>query len=584
MFHPMAITVMLALGGALVLAVTLMPALCSLLLGGRVAEADNLFMRTLKRLYTPLLNLTWELRWIVIAVVLALLAVTGAMFVTLKQEFVPTLNEGSWTAMVYQPASTSLRTSLERCVKTQRYLLDHVPEITRTFARIGTSEVATDPMSPGEYDLYIFYKPQSEWRKENGLPVSRDRLAELVREELSQQVPEQTYDFAQPIQMRFNEMLEGTRADLSVKIFGLDFEVMEGIGRKVQGILEGIAGTENAQFETRGRVPALEIRVNRTALLKFNVGAAEVNAAIATAMAGHTAGMLIENERRREIVVRLPEELRNKTDAMKSLPVRTRDGGLVTLSQLADFAEVKQLDAIGREKGNRRVGINVDLASDVDAERYVKTVRERIAESIELPEGYRVEFGGQFEHLLEARERLMIVVPVSLILIFLLIHATFRSVTQTLIIYTGIPFAVTGGVFALWLRDMPFSITAAVGFIALSGVAVLNGVVLISCFNQLRDEGRDGAGIVHEGSLQRLRPVLITALVASLGFVPMAFSGGAGAEVQRPLATVVIGGILSSTFLTLFLLPVLYRWWWERGGPSGAAQVENNQRREEMEA
>lgn len=560
MFHPMAITVMLALGGALVLALTLMPALCSLVIRGRVAEGDNLFMRLVKRAYAPLLGFTWEMRWIVVAIVLALLAVTGAMFATLKQEFVPVLNEGSWTSMVYQPASTSLKTSLERCIKTQRYLIDHVPEVTRTFARIGTSEVATDPMSPGEYDLYIFYKPQSQWRKENGHPVSRDRLAALVREELGQQVPEQTYDFAQPIQMRFNEMLEGSRADLSVKIFGLDFDVMESIGRKVQGILEGLAGTENAQFETRGRVPALEIRVNRSALLKYNVGAAEVNAAIATAMAGHTAGMLIENERRREIVVRLPEDLRNKTEAMKILPVRTHDGGLVTLNQLAEFADVKQLDAIGREKGNRRVGINVDLASDVDAERYVKSVRSRIAESIDLPEGYRVEFGGQFEHLLDARERLLVVVPVSLIVIFLLIHATFHSMTQTIIIYTGIPFAITGGVFALWMRDMPFSITAAVGFIALSGVAVLNGVVLISCFNQLRDEGRTGADAVREGSLQRLRPVLMTALVASLGFVPMAFSGGAGAEVQRPLATVVIGGILSSTFLTLFLLPMFYRW------------------------
>ena len=564
MFHPMAITVMLALGGALVLALTLMPALCSLMLRGRVPEGDNFFMRAAKKAYAPLLALTWELRWVVIALVLALLAVTGAMFATLKQEFVPTLNEGSWTAMVYQPASTNLKTSMERCIKTQRYLLDKVPEVTRTFARIGTSEVATDPMSPGEYDLYIFYKPQSQWRKDkDGRPFSRDRLAALVREELGQEVPEQTYDFAQPIQMRFNEMLEGTRADLSVKIFGLDFNVMEGIGRKVQGILEGLAGTENAQFETRGRVPALEIRVNRAALLKFNVGAAEVNAAIATAMAGHTAGMLIEDERRREIVVRLPEDLRNKTEAMKILPVRTRDGGLVTLSQLAEFADVKQLDAIGREKGRRRVGINVDLASDVDAERYVKTVRSRIAESIDLPEGYRVEFGGQFEHLLEARERLLVVVPVALVLIFLLIHASFRSIAQTFIIYTGIPFAITGGVFALWLRDMPFSITAAVGFIALSGVAVLNGVVLISCFNQLRDEGRDGEEVVREGSLQRLRPVLITALVASLGFVPMAFSAGAGAEVQRPLATVVIGGILSSTFLTLFLLPMLYRWRWD---------------------
>jgi cobalt-zinc-cadmium resistance protein CzcA len=295
-------------------------------------------------------------------------------------------------------------------------------------------------------------------------------------------------------------------------------------------------------------------------MLKFNVEASEVNAAITTAMAGHTAGMLVENNRRRAIVVRLPENLRNDPEVMKALPVRTQDGSLITLGRLADFVEVPQVDAIGREDGHRRVGLNVDLAGGTDSEAYVNAARAKIAASVQLPEGYRVDFGGQFEHLQEARARLMVVVPLALVLIFVLIHATFKSVTQTLIIYTGIPLAITGGVLALWMRGLPFSISAAIGFIALCGVAVLNGVVLISCFNQLRNEGRNAEEAVTEGSLQRLRPVLMTALVASLGFIPMAISEGAGAEVQRPLATVVIGGIVSSTFLTLFLLPVLYRW------------------------
>jgi cobalt-zinc-cadmium resistance protein CzcA len=377
---------------------------------------------------------------------------------------------------------------------------------------------------------------------------------------LSKEVPEQSYNFAQPIQMRFNEMLEGSRADLSVKIFGDDYTAMEDIGQKVKGIMEGVPGTASAEFESLGRVPVMEMRLDRAMLLKFNVDAADVNAAITTALAGQVAGTLIENDRRRDIVVRLPESLRNKPEVMRGLPVRTRDKSLVSLGQLVQFVEVLQVDAIGREDGRRRVAINVDLDSGVDAERYVSAVRESITETVKMPEGYRVEFGGQFEHLQEARSRLMLVVPLALVLIFLLIHATFRSVMQTFIVYTGIPFAITGGVFALWARGMPFSISAAVGFIALSGVAVLNGVVLISCFNQLRNEGRTARDAVKEGSLQRLRPVLMTALVASLGFVPMAFSSGAGAEVQRPIATVVIGGILSSTFLTLFLLPVLYRW------------------------
>jgi len=560
MFHPMAITVMLALGGALILSLTLMPALCSLLLRGNISEEDNLLMRAAKWVYRPSLAVAWKARWLVVTSVLGLLALSVVMLIRMPQEFVPTLNEGSWTVMVYQPANTSLQTSMQRCVKTQRYLIDKVPEVTTTFARIGTSEVATDPMSPGEYDLYIFYKAQSEWRREGGQPVSKDRLADIIREELAKEIPEQAYDFAQPIQMRFNEMLEGSRADLAVKIFGEDYDTMEKIGEELKGILEGTDGCSSAEFETEGRVPVMEIRVNRAALLKFNVGAAEVNDAIATALAGHKAGTLIEHDRRRDIVVRLPENLRNDFEVMKGLPVRARDSGLVELGRLAEFVEVPQVDAIGREDGHRRVAINVDLKGGIDAEQFVKIVQAKIAAEVKLPDNYRVDFGGQFQHLQEARARLAVVGPLALVLIFVLIHATFRSVMQTLIVYTGIPLAVTGGVFALWIRDLPFSISAAVGFIALCGVAVLNGVVLISCFNQLRNDGRSAAEAVDEGALQRLRPVLMTALVASLGFIPMAISNGAGAEVQRPLATVVIGGILSSTFLTLFLLPVLYRW------------------------
>ena len=560
MFHPMAITVMLALGGALILSITLMPALCSLLLRGRIREGDNVVVRFAKWAYSPLLVLSWDLRWIVMALVLALLIFTGGAFVTLNQEFVPVLNEGSWTVMVYQPADTNLDTSLARCIKTQRYLLDKVPEVTRTFARIGTSEVATDPMSPGEYDLYIFYKPQSEWRQENGVPVSRERLMDLVRAEMGREVPEQSYDFAQPIQMRFNEMLEGSRADLSVKVFGDDYDTMEGVAEKVKAILEGIPGTNGAEFETQGRVPVLEIRVKRQAMVKYNVEASELNNAIATAMAGHISGIMVEQNRRRDIVVRMPESLRNDPEVMKTLPVRSNGGGVLPLGMLADFVEVKQVDAIGREAARRRVAINVDLSGTVDAERFVVEARRTIAETVKLPENYRVDFGGQFEHLQEARERLLVVVPAALVIIFLLIHASFRDIPQTLIIYTGIPFAITGGILALWLRGMSFSISAAVGFIALSGVAVLNGVVLISCFNQMRQSGRSALEAVSEGSLQRLRPVLMTALVAALGFVPMAVSHGPGAEVQRPLATVVIGGIVSSTILTLFLLPLLYRW------------------------
>jgi cobalt-zinc-cadmium resistance protein CzcA len=366
---------------------------------------------------------------------------------------------------------------------------------------------------------------------------------------------------AQPVEMRFNEMLEGIRADIAVKIFGNDYDVLERLGSEVKEVLEQIPGTREGEgeveFETTGRAPMLEIRVKRDVLARYNLHAADVNQAIATALGGQNVGMLVEGNRRFEIVVRLSENDRRNLDVVRTLPVRVGDSGMLPLGQLADVEHVKTVSPILRDSAQRRAALMVNLRGrDVDS--WVKEADAKVREHVRLPEGYTLEFGGQFENLREAKARLAIVVPAALAFIFVLIFMAFGSVRQALLVYSGVPLAVTGGIFALWLRDMPFSISAAVGFIALSGVAVLNGVVMISYFNQLREQGRDVRAAVMQGSMTRLRPVIMTAAVAAFGFIPMALSTSAGAEVQRPLATVVIGGIISSTFLTLLLLPLLY--------------------------
>jgi cobalt-zinc-cadmium resistance protein CzcA len=376
---------------------------------------------------------------------------------------------------------------------------------------------------------------------------------------LSRKVPGQAYLFMQPIEMRFNELLEGTRADIAVKVFGADYDILEKNAKAMSEILAKIPGAGDVDFDALGKAPVLEITLNRTNLARFNVRAAEVNNVIATGLAGKKVGTMIEGDRRFDVVVRMPEELRRKIDDFRLLPVHAQGGGLITLGQVADLKMVEQVNSINRESGQRRLAILVNLRGR-DTESFVKEAQQKIQQAVKLPERYYVEFGGQFKNLQEARARLMMVVPAALLLIFILVFMAFGSFRQALLIYSGIPLAVTGGVFAMALRGLPFSISAGVGFIALSGVAVLNGLVMISYFNSLREEGRELQDAVVEGSLTRLRPVLMTALVASLGFVPMATATGAGAEVQRPLATVVIGGILSSTFLTLVLLPTLYEW------------------------
>lgn len=558
MFRPMALTVIYALLGALLLSLTLMPVLCSYFLRGRISEGDNAFVRGLKRLYEPTLRLALRARWAFVGGAVALFALSLGIFGRLGAEFIPQLDEGSFAAHMIRATSIGLDASVDMQERTEKALLEKFPGVTHVFSRIGTAEVATDPMGVNVSDTYIFYRPLKEWPKEEGRALTKDDLANRMSAALDAQVPGQAHLFSQPIEMRFNEILEGTRADIAVKIFGEDYGEIERIAGEVREILERIPGAADVEFDALGRSPLLEILPNREAMSRYNVHAAEINATVENALAGGEPGALIEGNRRHRIVVRMPEGLRAQVGEIKKLPVRVSDGGLVTLGQVADFRIEDKVGMIVRESGQRRAAIMVNLRGR-DVEGFVNEARRKVGEQVNLPPGYSIEFGGQFKNLQEARARLTLIVPVALLVVFLLIFAAFGSLRQAALIYTGIPLAVTGGIFALWLRGLPFSISAGVGFIALSGVAVLNGLMMVSYYNQLRESGRSLTDSVMEGSLTRLRPVMMTAMVASLGFLPMALGRGAGAEVQRPLATVVIGGIISSTFLTLVILPILYQ-------------------------
>ncbi len=559
MFKPMALTVIFALIGALVLTLTVVPVMCSFFIGGSVNEGDNRLMRWAKKLYEPVLRWALGHRWAVLGVAVVSFAASVWQFNRLGAEFVPQLDEGSTVLMLTGPASVSIDTSLAQQKKAERALMQEFPEIAYVYSRIGTAEVQTDPMGPNLSDTFIFFVPPEKWRKVNGRTIGKEELAELMSKTVAAKTPGLSPAITQPIEMRFNELLEGARADIAVKIFGPDFAVLEKAQTEARAILEKIPGTGDVEFDAFGKAPVLDISLNRTNMTRYNVHAREVNKAVAASLGGENVGTFIEGNRRFDIVVRMPEERREKLEHLDRLPLRTSDGGLIPLGKVANISLVERVSTINREAGQRRAALLVNLRGR-DVQSWVTEAQQKLAEQVKLPKGYYFEFGGQFKNLQAARTRLAIVVPLVLALVFVLIFAAFGSLRQALVVYSGIPLAVTGGVFALMVRGLPFSISAGVGFIALSGVAVLNGVVLISYFNQLRVEGQGVRDAVLEGSLTRLRPVLMTALVASLGFVPMAIASGSGAEVQRPLATVVIGGILSSTFLTLLLLPVLYAW------------------------
>lgn len=559
MFRPMALTVMFALIGALILSLTLMPVLCSYFLKGEIKEEDSWLVTFFKKLYAPILQFALRARWIVTVAMFGLFGFSLVLFSRMGAEFVPELDEGDITIQFIRSISAGLEASLDLQLKSEKVLLEEFPEVVDVFARIGTSEVAMDPMGPNLADTFLILKPKREWRKVDGRTITKQELGNLMRDELALRVPGQGYLVTQPIQMRFNEIMAGARANLLCKIYGEDFDELERLAGEARTLITAIPGASQVEFDNVGRNPTLNISPNREAMRKFNVQADEINAVIRAALAGEETGMMIDGNRRYEIVVRLPESVRTDIKAIKRLPLRTEDGGLITLGQVTKIEIVQQVGTIAREATQRRVSILINNEGR-DTESFVEEAQAALREQMEWPDGYYFEFGGQFENLIKAKKRLTIVVPVAMGLIFVLIFMSFNSFRQAALIFTCVPLAITGGIFAMHLRGMPFTISAGVGFIALSGIAVLNGIMLISYINQLRAGGIGLRDAVVQGSLTRLRPKLMTALVASFGFIPMALATGPGAEVQRPLATVVIGGIMTSTILTLVLLPTLYEW------------------------
>ncbi|WP_043320654.1 efflux RND transporter permease subunit [Microbulbifer sp. HZ11] len=568
MFHPMAATVVMALLAAMVFCFTLVPAAVAVFLRGNIRERENVVVRSLTALYKPILTVALQLRWLVVSVALLLVVFCGWLATTLGSEFVPQLNEGDI-------ATHALRipgTGLEQAVKMQKELdvsLGNVPEVARVFSRIGTPEVATDPMPPNVADTFITLKPQSEW-PDPKLP--REELIERLKAAI-EAVPGNNYEFTQPIEMRFNELISGVRADLAVKLYGDNLAQLRRSAGEILAQVQQVEGAADARLEQVEGLPVLSITPRRMSLAQYGMGVQTLQDYVATAIGGTSAGLMYSGDRRFELMVRLPEDIRQNIGELSSLPVPLAQGGFVPLEEVADLKWTESPAQVSRENGKRRLVVTANVRGR-DLGSFVQAVQERVESEVEIPAGYWLDYGGTFEQLQSAADRLSIVVPVTLLMILLLLMVAFSSLRDALIIFTGVPLALTGGVLALWLRDMPLSISAGVGFIALSGVAVLNGLVMLSFIRERWRESGELYTSIVDGAMLRLRPVLMTALVASLGFVPMALNTGTGAEVQRPLATVVIGGIISSTLLTLVVLPVLYRWVHERSRKFSPAAVE----------
>ncbi|WP_199912041.1 CusA/CzcA family heavy metal efflux RND transporter [Stenotrophomonas sp. YAU14D1_LEIMI4_1] len=574
MFHPMAITVVLALTGAMLLCLTFVPAAIALFLGGRVQEQENRLMAWLRRRYQPLLAFTLRRgRWVAVGALVLVLG-CGALATRLGSEFVPSLDEGDVAMHAMRIPGTSLAQSVQMQVQIERRLLQ-VPEVAKVFSKIGTPEVASDPMPPSVADTFIMMKPRSQWPDPRKPRTTL--LAELER--TVESLPGNNYEFTQPIQMRMNELISGVRADVAVMLYGDDLDTLRNVGQRLQRVVAAVPGAADVRLEETTGLPLLTVLPDRQRLAGYGLNPGQVQSTVATAVGGQVAGQLFEGDRRFDIVVRLPEALRQDPAALADLPISLEpalasDNGdelsrgvaagsgaprTVPLRELARIETSEGPNQINRDNGKRRIVVTANVR-DRDLGSFVADLQQAVQGRVELPAGYWIDYGGSFQQLISASQRLAVVVPVTLLLIFVLLFWAFGSVRDAAIVFSGVPLALTGGVLALALRDLPLSISAGVGFIALSGVAVLNGLVMISFVRHLREQGLPLLDAVREGALGRLRPVLVTALVASLGFVPMAFNVGAGSEVQRPLATVVIGGIVSSTLLTLLVLPVLYRW------------------------
>jgi heavy metal efflux system protein len=553
MFHPMALTVALALTAALALSLTFVPAAVAVLVSGKVAAHENAVMRVARRVYEPLLRASLRFRVAAVAMAVVLVALSLALAARMGSEFIPSLDEGD----VALHALRIPGTGIEQAIGMQLQLdanIAAVPEVERVFAKLGTADIATDPMPPSVADTYVILKERADW------PDPRKSKDELVQEleALAARIPGNNYEFTQPIEMRFNELISGVRSDVAVKVYGDDLPTLLELGGAIEASLATIPGGADVALEQMTGLPMLTVQPRRNVLARYGLDVATVQDVVATAVGGKVVGQIFEGDQRFDLVVRLPEPLRNDVATLDTLPVPLPGGGYVPLREIAITEVIEGPNAINRENGKRRAVVTANVRGR-DLGSFVTDARARIAEEVDLPAGYWLEFGGTFEQLISGTERLRLVVPATLLMIFVLLYLSFRSFLDSLLIFSGVPLALTGGVLALWLRDIPLSISAGVGFIALSGVAVLNGIVLVSFIRNLLKDGKPLDEAIVTGALTRLRPVLMTALVASFGFVPMAFNTGVGAEVQRPLATVMIGGIVSSTLLTLLVLPALYR-------------------------
>ncbi|MEW5993302.1 MAG: CusA/CzcA family heavy metal efflux RND transporter [Candidatus Zixiibacteriota bacterium] len=555
MFRPMAFTVILALSGALILSLTVIPALCTLFLKDHSEERENPIVAFLKRLYEPLLCKAMRHRLAIVGGAAVFFIVCAALFPLLGSEFLPKLDEGAIAINHIRLKSVSLTESVRQTSLIEK-TVNQCPEVETTVSRIGRPEIATDPMGPDMADTYVFLKPKSEWK--NG--KSKEALVEEMSERL-ERLPGVAASFSQPIEFRMMELIEGVgvRSDVAIKIFGDDLDVLLREANEVAQLVSGVRGAEDVKVQQITGLPVLQININREAISRHGINVADVQEIIQSAIAGMEATEVLEGFMRFGLVVRFPLWARNDAAAIGNLLVSAPSGQKVPLSQLASIVSEEGPAEVSRENGQRRITVEVNVRGR-DIGSFVAEAQRRVQAHAKLPPGYTMDWGGMYEHLESGRWRLMMVVPVTFLLIFLLLFTTFNSLRQAAMVFTGIPFAITGGILSLLIRGMHFSMSAGVGFIAVSGVAVLNGVVMLTFINQLRERGIPAEEAITKGALTRLRPVLMTALVASLGFVPMALSTGTGAEVQRPLATVVIGGLVTSTLLTLFVLPAIYRW------------------------
>ncbi len=556
MFEPMALTVIIALACAFVLSLTFVPALIAIVLTGKVTETDNLAVRALKAVYRPALGAALRAPLAFVALALVLLAGAALLATRLGTEFIPQLDEKSIALNATRIPSTSLTQSQAMQLKVET-IVSSFPEVATVFSKTGTAEVATDPMPPNSSDTFVLLKPQEAWPDPSETKAALQERIEAAVGALAGNV----YEFSQPIQLRFNELLAGTRGDLAVKVFGEEFEPMLKAANKIAATLRGIEGAQDVKVEQIAGLPILDVRIDKAEAARYGLSTGAIQEVVGAAIGGRDAGVVFEGDRRFPIVVRLTDAIREDREALENIPVPLPPGangrvGSVLLKQVASFSVTEGPNQISRENGKRRVVVTANVRGrdigSVVAEAQAK------AATIPLPAGSYVTWGGQFENLASAKARLAAVVPACFVLIFLLLWSALGSPRDAALVFSAVPLALTGGVAALWLRGMPVSVPASVGFIALSGVAVLNGLVLLTAIRQLVEAGRPHGQAIREGAMTRLRPVAMTALVASLGFVPMALATGTGAEIQRPLATVVIGGLISATVLTLLVLPALY--------------------------